>query len=139
MSQEFCFYRQKIFSETICQNFTHEEINSCLKTLFKKHSLEDDETLRNKLFEEVEINSISISAYDKKIEKLLTKNLFLSFQSRFFMANKKILSAIHAIVESKQKEMEGSNSSTDELSQLSTDYLTLEDLFDKKQLFINIQ
>ena len=139
MSQDLCFYRQKIFSEEICQNFTHEEINSCLKTLLKKHSLEEDETLRDKLFEEIEISSIFISAYDEKIEKLLTKSLFLSPQSRFFMVNKKVLSAIHTIVESKQKETKGSSNSTDELSQLSTDYSTLEDLFDKKQLFINLQ
>lgn len=139
MSQDLCFYRQKILSKEICQNFTHEEINSCLKALLKKHSLEDDETLRDKLFEEVEISSIFISAYDKKIEKLLTKSLFLSPQSRFFMVNKKVLSAIGTIVESKQKEMKKSDNSTDELSQLSKDYSTLGSLFEKKLLFINLQ
>lgn len=138
MSQDFCFYKQKIFSEKVCQTFSYEEVNFSLKALLKKRDLEEEE-LRNSLFEEVEINSILISAYDKKVEKLLTKSLFLSPQSRFFMVNKKILSAIQSIVESQQKELKKSNGLTDKLSQMSTDYATLMNLFDKKLLFVNLQ
>jgi len=138
MSQDFCFYKQKIFSEKVCQTFSYEEVNFSLKALLKKRDLEEEE-LRNSLFEEVEINSILISAYDKKVEKLLTKSLFLSPQSRFFMVNKKILSAIQSIVESQQKELKKSNGLTDKLSEMSTDYATLMNLFDKKLLFVNLQ
>lgn len=139
MSQDLYFYRQRILSVDICQDFTHEQIDSCLKALLKEHKLEEDEALRNKLFEEVEINSISISAYNKEIEKFLTEeDLYLSPQSRLFMVNNKILSAIHGIVKSKQKEMEQSNK-IEKSNKLSTDYSTLEDLFNKKQLFINLQ
>lgn len=138
MSQDFCFYKQKIFSEKVCQSFSHEELASSLKVLLKKCDLEEEE-LRNSLFEEVEISSIFISAYDKRIEKILTKNLFLSPQSRFFMVNKKVLSIIQAIVESKQKELKNSDNLTDAFSQLSTDYLALENLFEQKLLFVNLQ
>ena len=137
MSQDLCFYKQKIFPEQVCQVFTHKEVHSALKALLKNRDLEEE--LRRTLFEEVDNSSIFISAYDKRVEKLFTSRLFLSPQSRFFMVNQKILSVIHTVVESKKEELKNSHASSEELAQLSTDYSTLVDLFDKKLLFVNLQ
>ena len=139
MTQEFYFYKQKIFAEEISQKFSHEHVSSAIKALLKNSNLEEDEQLRNELFEEVEINSLSISAYDNKVEKLLTKNLFISPHSRLFMVSQKIWSTIEKLIEDRQKELKATTDQTNEFSQLSKDCSTLKELFDKKLLFINIQ
>ena len=114
-------------------------MSSAIKALLKNSNLEEDEQLRNELFEEVEINSLFISAYDERVEKLLTKNLFISPHSRLFMVSQKIWSTIEKLIENRQKELKATTDQANELSQLSKDYSSLKELFDKKLLFINIQ
>jgi outer membrane receptor for monomeric catechols len=135
MSQNLYFYKQKIFSEEICRNFTHDEINSSVKALLKKHDLEENEDLRNAIFEELEPNLILISAYHKSIEKFITKTRFISPKSKFFMVSNKILAAIEKVVQSQEK----SNYSESQTSQVFDDLSTLKELCEKKLLFINIQ
>jgi hypothetical protein len=136
MSQDLYFYQQQIIPEKICRNFTHEEINSAVKSLLKNSNLEENENLRNEIFKELEPNLINISAYDKSIEKLIQKpTKFVTPKSRFLMVDSKILAAIESIVMSEEK----SNRSEDMTIQISKDLSILKDLFDKKLLFINLQ
>jgi hypothetical protein len=135
MSQNLYFYKQKIFSEEVCRNFSHDEINSSVKALLKKHDLEEDEDLRNIIFEELEPNLILISAYHKSIEKFLTKTRFVSPKSKFFMINPKILTVIEKVVKSQEK----SDYSENQTSQVLDDLSILKELCEKKLLFVNIQ
>ncbi len=150
MSQEFYFYKQKIIPEKIAQFFTSAEVQSSIKALLKNRDLEREETLRDNLFEEVEVFSISISAYNQEIDELLKETEFIPSQSRRFMMTEKILSAIKTIIESqlgKLQKAKESQSKTDpkhdeisrEISQLEKDYAKLEKLFKKNLLFVNLQ
>lgn len=150
MSQEFYFYKQRIIPDKIAQVFTAEEVQSSIKALLKNRDLEREETLRDNLFKEVEVFSISISAYEPEIDKLLNETEFIPSQSRRFMMNEKILSAIKTIIESQliqlkkdKKPLKKNEPKHDEISmkisQLKKDYAQLEKLFKKNLLFVNLQ
>lgn len=150
MSQDLYFYKQKIIPGKIAQFFTSEEVQSSIKALLKNRDLERDEVLRDNLFEEVEVFSISISAYNQEIEELLNEIEFIPSQSRLFMMNEKIWSAIkknqklqidklQKSQESQSKNDPNYKKNLQEISQLKKDYAKLEKLFKKKLLFVNLQ
>jgi hypothetical protein len=150
MSQDFYFYKQKIIPDKIAQFFTQEEVQSSIKALLKNQNLEREETLRDNLFEEVEVFSISISAYNQEFDKLLNETEFIPSQSRRFMMNEKTWSAIKKIIESQlgklksTKKIQKKNGQrydeiSRDISQLKKDYGKLEKLFKKNLLFVNLQ
>jgi hypothetical protein len=138
MSQDLHFCKQMIFREEILQEFTHDQINSTMKSLLKERNLEEDTNLRNKFFEEIEIYSFSISGYDDKIEKILKESVFLSLDSRLLMVTESLWQAIKTIVEDKEKELQSNHDKEESLSQCKQDYSNIKELFDKKLLCINI-
>ncbi len=150
MSQDLYFYKQKIIPVKIAQSFTFEEIHSSIKALLKNRDLEEEENLRDNLFEEVELLSPSISAYNQEIDELLKTTEFIPSHSRRFMINENIWSAIKLIVESKLSELQNEKKRQKkntkewreisiEISQLKRDYAKLEKLFKKNLLFVNLQ
>jgi uncharacterized protein (UPF0305 family) len=107
MTQDLYFYKQKIFSEEVAQLFSQEEVHSAVKALLHKRDLEEETELRDNLFEEVDLSDFEVSAYNKEIQQLLESDTeFIPPQSRRFMMNKKIWSAVQKIVWSKYSEIE---------------------------------
>jgi acyl carrier protein phosphodiesterase len=150
MSQDLYFYKQKIIPQKIAKCFTSEEVHSSIKALLKNRYLEQQEALRDNLFEEVEVYSFTISAYNQEIEELLKETEFIPSKSRRFMMNEKIWSAIKIIVDSKIAALQNikrSQSKNDakygeisrDISQLKKDYKKLEKLFNNNLLFVNLQ
>ncbi|MBD2777008.1 hypothetical protein [Iningainema tapete] len=156
MTQDVFFYRQKVLPEKISQLFSREEVYEAVKSLLAKKDLEKDSKLRKKLFEEVDLKLVQISAYSEEIDKLLTKEInFINQHSRFFMMNEKMWKAIkkeifclYSTIETNQTVKYKSDSNIDEqLNELCQqnnflimiEYKILEELYNKNLLFVNIQ
>lgn len=153
MSQDLYFYKQKVFLEETSQLLSQVEVHNAIKTCLANRDLEKDSQLREKLFEEVDLD-IDISAYSKEIELLLEKTEFLRPDSKCFMVNDKMWKAIqknilfqHNQQEDNQKIEQADDSKLDELfnelcrqssCKMLSNYQELEKLFRKNLLFANI-
>lgn len=128
MSHILYFYEQKIIPTRICKNFDHQEINSSIKALLETHDLDGESKLRKKLFKEIEINYLSISALNKSIESFLKKDDIFISKSTFFMIEAEMLEAIKNIIMEDQSK---SDQTKDAIS-------ILDSFFNKKLLFATI-
>lgn len=139
MSQDLYFYRQKIINKESCDIFSYEEIAASIKVLLENRDLEE-EKLQKSLFDEVKADCIEISAGEEDLEKFWNdERLRLSRNSRFFIVNEEIFSAIEAKVKSQEKKLNKSNILSKRASQLYADFSIIKQLFDEKLLFVNLQ
>ncbi|MBH8566789.1 hypothetical protein I8748_32360 [Nostoc sp. CENA67] len=155
MSQELYFYKQKILKDNAAKILSEEEIYEAVKVLLAKRNLDNESSVRDRLFQEVELESLQISAYSPEIETLLEKDIqFINPQSRFFMMNKNMWIAIKFYIISHYiKVNDGSKLDTENSNEIdhlikklkqqnpeiSHDYSKLNKLYNQKMLFINIQ
>ncbi|QLE53725.1 hypothetical protein FD724_38380 (plasmid) [Nostoc sp. C057] len=84
MSQDLYFYKQKILTDSATKILSEEEIYEAIKASLAKRNLDNETSVREQLFQEVELKSVEISAYSPEIETLLEKDIkFINPQSRF--------------------------------------------------------
>ncbi|BAZ21221.1 hypothetical protein NIES4073_20990 [Kalymmatonema gypsitolerans NIES-4073] len=153
MSQELCFYKQKILTDSAIKILSKEEIYEAVKASLAKRNLDHETDVRERLFQEVELAQLEISAYYPKIETLLEDIKFIA-QSRFFMMNENIWIAIKVYIISQylktnngiKIDIENSNKIDQLIKKLkqqnpkiSDDYSKLNKLYKKNILFVNIQ
>lgn len=128
MSQDFHFFKIKIFNQEGIQKFERSAIRDAIKTLVAKKDLEGDEKLKETLFEEIEV-SLEISGNDQKFEKALKKVKFLE-NSRYFIIEDEIFEKLKEVIEDKIKESKD--------NKLVSEYSKIKDIFDKKLLVANL-
>ena len=131
MSQDLNFYKQKILTEEVNKLFKTEEILEAVKTLFKNKKLEEQTSLIESLFEEIELEyPLNMNAYDKNIENLI-KEKFIP-QSRILMVDEEIWKYIEKEGNDKREKLK-----TDKNSEsINRDIQKLNQLFKENQLFI---
>lgn len=155
MSQDLYFYKQKILTDSATKIFSEEEIYEAIKASLAKRNLDNETSVREQLFQEVELESLQINAYFPEIDTLLEKNInFISPQSRFFMMNENMWIAIKGYIISNYIKTDNSikidtenSNNIDQLikklkqlnPEISHDYSNLNKLYNKKMLFVNIQ
>ncbi len=128
MSQDFHFYKVKIFNEEAVQMLERSNISNAIKAIVEKEDLEGNEKLKEVLFEEIEV-SCEISGNDKRFEKALKKVEFLE-NSRYFIIEDEIFKILKVIIEDKIKE--------NRENKLEREYSNIKDIFDKKLLVANL-
>ena len=155
MSQDLYFYKQKILTDSATKILSEEEIYEAIKASLAKRNLDQETSVREQLFEEVELDSLQISAYYPEINTLLEKDIkFINPQSRFFMINENMWMAIKSYIISDyiktDNDIKIPPENSNEIDQLikklenknpeiNHDYSKLKNLYNKKMLFVNIQ
>ncbi|MHC0066857.1 hypothetical protein ACWATR_28745 [Nostoc sp. UIC 10890] len=155
MSQELYFYKQKILTDSATKILLEEEIYEAIKASLAKRNLDNETSVREQLFQEVELESLQINAYSPEIETLLEKDIkFINPQSRFFMMNENMWIAIKGYIISQYIKTDnsikidpGNSNNIDQIikklkqlnHKISDDYSNLNKLYKKKMLFVNIQ
>ena len=169
MSQNLHFYKLKIFPEDLAAQLKRDEIDKALKALLANYELDGkDEKLRERIFEEIEVD-IDLSGYEPKIKEFFSNpELFVSPNSRIFLMTEEIWAAISECIfeecnkaeaEKEEQKSEAKNSNKKEkeksgaenaakkddfkqrlepIKPLLKAYFILDELFNKKLLFVNI-
>jgi hypothetical protein len=152
MSQEIQFYTIKIFSDVFLLEFdgetnpfTSTHIYQCLKGLFQGTETKSKK-FREKYFENVELDHLSISSSDlKKLKKDFNKELKIVFDNKtdmFSFVDEELWSNLEKIIFEQTKEIfskeDDENKSLKNNIKIAQDYKKLLDLFQKRILFMAI-
>jgi hypothetical protein len=148
MSQVLNFFKQQILDEDEAQKMNQKEVFAKIKSILDIYDVEnEDEVLQEVFFKQVIVPSIQISAYEERMEKLLSDVQFIPEESRRFMMNEKVWSVLEEIIydqcrmitgEKKSKNDNKCSQNLDNLFKISQDFYTLKQLFKRHSLFVNI-
>ncbi|MBD2303733.1 hypothetical protein [Nostoc sp. FACHB-190] len=135
MSQSIHFGRIKYFSEEFTQDNQYGEILQELKYILEKEG-NVDEMLDNKFTEGIETKTLSLNAYDDKIETFLKtgSEIQLHPESRYYFVNEKIWEVIAEAIFQKYKQLE----TKEDFSEIAEDYVTIKEFFQKKVLVFEV-
>ena len=149
MSQQLYFYKIKVFTGKVAQSFEPQNISDALKALIGQSNLEENDKLKEILFEEiVKLNPV-LHNLDPNITQIFNENKidFLENTGYFMMADE-ILLAIgkrHGFLSKtsnkntkNKKENTYSTERTEDHKQLKKDYKKLQELFNKNLLIARV-
>ena len=147
MSQNLYFYEIILFYKDLIQDIPESNVYNSVKSLFNGCDNYAAEYIE-KYFKIIPLNYIFINA--NQLEKHLPrfskklKYVFNPKHSTFFMLDQEIWSGLEKIIEQnireifEQKENTNTADRLRNTSELSTDYILLSNLFQKKMLFASI-
>lgn len=146
MSQKLNFWKTKIFTEEVTQDFSSESIHKALISLLQGTELHSSE-YREKYFENI-VTSLSLN--DDQLDKIAPKYrkklkyvLFDPQKITFFMMDDEVWKIIQSLVESSIKntindENKNLENRLKTIARIGKDYDNLSSLFQKRMLFAGI-
>ncbi|KKD36727.1 hypothetical protein [Limnoraphis robusta] len=149
MSQQLYFYKIKVFTGKVAESFEPQNISDALKALIGQSNLEENDKLKEILFEEiVKINPV-LHNLDPDITQIFNENKVDFFENTgYFLMSDEILSAIgkrHGFLSKtsnkntkNKKENTYNTERTEDHKQLKKDYKKLQDLFNKNLLIARV-
>lgn len=149
MSRQLYFYKIKVFTGKVAESFEPQNISDALKALIGQSNLEENDKLKEILFEEVVNINPSLHNLDPDITQILNENKVDFFENTgYFMMIDEILTAIgkrHGFLSKTSnkntKNKKGNTHNTErseDHKQLKKDYKKLQDLFNKNLLIARV-
>lgn len=150
MSQQLYFYKIKVFTGKVAESFEPQNISDALKALIGKNNLEENDNLKEILFEEILNINPALHNLDPDITKIFNDNSKVNFfeNTGYFMMADEILSAIgkrHGFLSKTsnkntktKKENTYNTERTEDHKQLKKDYKKLQDLFKNNLLIARV-